>query len=136
MKSNFTRESVLAGGTVLALLLLINPGHWFMPDMFVMTLVCVAALLFFLFMGFVFAESVHDEREELHRYIAARLGYLGGASEMGDWTRLGPPGRGLPGGGACCRCDPRTPGGITSRAPGGGIGCRAAAGRPPAAAPG
>ena len=82
MKSNFTRESVLAGGTVLALLLLINPGHWFMPDMFVMTLVCVAALLFFLFMGFVFAESAHDEREELHRYIAARLGYLGGASVL------------------------------------------------------
>jgi len=82
MKSNFTLESVLAGGTVLALLLLINPGDWFMPDMFVMTLVCVAALLFFLFMGFVFAESVHDEREELHRYIAARLGYLGGASVL------------------------------------------------------
>ncbi len=82
MKSNFTLESVLAGGTVLALLLLINPGDWFMPDMFVMTIVCVAALLFFLFMGFVFAESVHDEREELHRYIAARLGYLGGASVL------------------------------------------------------
>ena len=82
MKSNFTLESVLAGGTVLALLLLVNPGGWWMPDMFVMTLVCVAALLFSLFMGFVFAESVHDEREELHRYIAARLGYLGGASVL------------------------------------------------------
>lgn len=82
MKSNVTGESVLAGGTVLALLLLVNPGEWFMSDMLVMTLVCVSALLFFLFMGFVFAESVHDEREELHRYIAARLGYLGGASVL------------------------------------------------------
>lgn len=82
MKNNLSLETVLALGTLVALLLLVNPGGWFMPDMFVMTLVCVAALLFFLFMGFVFAESVHDEREELHRYIAARLGYLGGASVL------------------------------------------------------
>jgi Na+/H+ antiporter NhaD/arsenite permease-like protein len=82
MQKNLSSETMLALGTLVALLLLANPGEWWMPDMLVMSVVCVAALLFFLFMSFVFAESVHDEREELHRYIAARLGYLGGASVL------------------------------------------------------
>jgi hypothetical protein len=82
MKSNFTLETILAGGTILALLLLANPGDWFMSDMVSMTIVCVAAILFLGFISFVFAESPHDEREELHRYIAARLGYLGGTGML------------------------------------------------------
>ncbi len=82
MKNNFIGESILALGTVIALLLLINPGNWWMPDMFVMTITCVAAILLFLFVSFIFRESVHDEREELHRYIAARLGYLGGVTVL------------------------------------------------------
>ncbi len=82
MKNDFMFETVLAGGTVAALFLLVNPGDWFMPDMFVMTLTCIAALLFFWFVSFIFRENAHDEREELHRYIANRLGYLGGTSVL------------------------------------------------------
>ncbi len=82
MKNHFISESILALGTVIALLLLINPGGWWMPDMFVMTVTCVAALLLFLFVSFIFRETAHDEREELHRYIAARLGYLGGVTVL------------------------------------------------------
>ena len=82
MKNNFTSESLLALGTITALFLLINPGQWWMPDMFVMTVTCVAAILLFLFVSFVFREQAHDEREELHRYIAARLGYLGGVTVL------------------------------------------------------
>lgn len=61
---------------------MLNPWHWFMSDMFVMTLTCIAAILFFLFVSFVFRERIRDEREELHRYISARLGYLGGAGVL------------------------------------------------------
>jgi Na+/H+ antiporter NhaD/arsenite permease-like protein len=82
MKNNFTRETILAFGTIIALLLLINPWGWFMSDMLVMSLTCVAAILFLWFISFVFRENAHDEREELHRYIAARLGYFGGTSVL------------------------------------------------------
>ena len=82
MKNNFTGESVLAAATIVALVLLINPGNWFMSDMFVMSLTCIAAILLLLFVSFIFREQAHDEREQLHRYIAARLGYLGGVTVL------------------------------------------------------
>lgn len=82
MKNEFTTEVLLVSGIIAALFLALNPWHWFMSDMFVMTLMCVASILFFLFVSFVFRERVQDEREELHRYISARLGYLGGAGVL------------------------------------------------------
>lgn len=82
MKNNFTVETFLACGTLIALLLILNPWHWFMSDMFVMTLTCVAAILFLWFISFVFKEKAHDEREELHRSIVLGLGYFGGTSVL------------------------------------------------------
>lgn len=82
MKNNFFLEGVLAVGVIFSLFLLANPWNWFMSDMIAMTILCVAALLFLWFISFVFAENTVDEREELHRYIATRLGYYGGASVL------------------------------------------------------
>ena len=82
MKNNFILEAVAVIGVMLSLLFLLNPFHWLMSDMVAMTVLCVAALLFLWFVSFVFAERALDEREALHRSIAAQLGYYGGVSVL------------------------------------------------------
>lgn len=65
-----------------AAVLLINPLHLWMPDMFHMSvlvaLVAVAALL----VAFVLREHPQDEREEMHRRYSGRAGFLAGAAVL------------------------------------------------------
>lgn len=78
MKNNFA-ESVIVGGLVILLVFVVNPFDIFMPTMMQMLLVIMAGLLFLLFAGFFWKEQARDEREELHRFLAARFAYLIGA---------------------------------------------------------
>lgn len=78
MKNNFV-EGVIAFVLVVLLVFLANPFDLFMPSMMQMLAVALAGLLFILFAGFVWREQAEDEREELHRFLAARFAYLVGA---------------------------------------------------------
>jgi hypothetical protein len=78
MKSNVTEAGIVLVLTGL-LILLINPLGIFMPTMMEMLVVALASLVFLLFVGFVWKEQVLDEREELHRFLAARFAYVVGA---------------------------------------------------------
>lgn len=77
------KNNLVEGGVVFVLvallIILINPFDIFMPTMMQMLVVALAALLFALFAGFIWKEKAEDEREELHRFLAARFAYLGGA---------------------------------------------------------
>lgn len=78
MKSNVA-ESVIVFVLIVLLTYLVNPLGFFMPSMMQMLVVALAGLLFLLFAGFVWQEQAADEREELHRFLAARFAYLVGA---------------------------------------------------------
>lgn len=68
------------GVLIVLLVLLVNPFDIFMPTMMEMLMVAVAGVLFLLFAGFFWKEQAADEREELHRFLAARFAYLVGAA--------------------------------------------------------
>jgi len=67
------------GVLIVLLVLLVNPFDVFMPTMMEMLMVAVAGVLFLFFAGFFWKEKAVDEREELHRFLAARFAYLIGA---------------------------------------------------------
>lgn len=63
---------------VLAVLFL-DPFMYWMSDSLVYILAGVLLVLFAVFGIFVWREHAEDEREELHKMIAGRIGYLVGA---------------------------------------------------------
>lgn len=71
-------ESIIALVLAVLLVFLVNPLDLFMPSMMQVLVVTLAGLLFLLFSGFVWREQAEDEREELHRFLAARFAYLVG----------------------------------------------------------
>lgn len=75
---NNVAESIIALVLAVLLVFLVNPLDLFMPSMMQMLVVTLAGLLFLLFAGFVWREQAEDEREELHRFLAARFAYLVG----------------------------------------------------------
>lgn len=75
---NNVAESIIAFVLTVLLVFLVNPLDLFMPSMMQMLVVALSGLLFLLFAGFVWREQAEDEREELHRFLAARFAYLVG----------------------------------------------------------
>lgn len=78
MKSELIISTVL----LLLLVLLLNPWGFLMPSPIDMMLLVLFLLLFSLFAVFLFRETARDERESLHRYIAARAAFLLGAAVL------------------------------------------------------
>lgn len=76
MKSELVVSSIL----VILLVLLVNPFDLLMLSEMQMYILVAVTLVFIIFASFVFKEQASDERENLHRYIAARFAYLIGAS--------------------------------------------------------
>jgi uncharacterized membrane protein len=81
MKNNYW-EVVLGSILIIFGILLVNPGMFWMPTALLMTAVAAFAVVFFLFAGFVWKESARDEREDLHRFVAGRTGFLVGAGTL------------------------------------------------------
>jgi uncharacterized membrane protein len=61
---------------------MINPNDFWMPSKANMMLVAALAVLFIVFASFVWREKAVDERESLHKHIAARFAYLAGTSTL------------------------------------------------------
>lgn len=81
MKNNLTETLVTVFLVALAILLL-NPFHFWMPDMMVMGMLAVTLGLFGLFASFVLREKVEDERDGAHRTLAGRNAFLAGAGVL------------------------------------------------------
>lgn len=78
MKNNLKEIIVTLCLIVLAILLL-NPFHFWMPDMMVVCMLAITLGLFALFASFIIRENTFDERENQHRALAGRNAFLGGA---------------------------------------------------------
>lgn len=78
MKNNLTETIVTIALVALAVLLL-NPFHFWMPDMMVMSMLAGALVLFGIFASFILREKIQDERDDQHRTLAGRNAFLVGA---------------------------------------------------------
>jgi len=79
MKNIFVGELVVGIILVVLLLLLINPFYMYMPNKVEMAVVVAAVAAFAVFGALVWREKVVDEREEAHRSLAGRFGFLAGS---------------------------------------------------------
>jgi len=78
MKNNL-KETIVTVCLIGLSVLILNPFHFWMPDMMVMCILAVTLGLFALFASFVLRENKLDEREEGHRALAGRNAFLAGA---------------------------------------------------------
>lgn len=78
MKNNL-KETIVTICLVGLAILLLNPFHFWMPDMMIMGILAFTLAVFALFASFVLREHIFDEREEGHRALAGRNAFLVGA---------------------------------------------------------
>lgn len=81
MKNNI-KETIVTIALIVIAILLLNPFHFWMPDMMVMCMLAVALGLFGIFASFILRETVIDEREGQHRTLAGRNAFLAGAGVL------------------------------------------------------
>lgn len=78
MKNNI-KETIITFCLILIAVLLLNPFHFWMPDMMIMAILAMALVLFGIFASFVLREKSFDEREAQHKTIAGRNAFLSGS---------------------------------------------------------
>ncbi len=79
MKNNI-KETIITLCLIIVAILLLNPFHFWMPDMMVMGMLACALVLFAIFASFVLREKALDERDNVHRTLAGRNAFLGGSA--------------------------------------------------------
>lgn len=79
MIHSFSKREILLSIVLIVLVgVLCNPFDMFMPSMFQMVALGLLVVFVGLFTGLVVHESISDEREQLHRDQAGRVGYSAG----------------------------------------------------------
>jgi hypothetical protein len=81
MKNNI-KETIITVCLIAIAVLLLNPFHFWMPDMMVMAMLAVALVLFGIFASFILREQTVDERDDVHKTIAGRNAFLAGSSVL------------------------------------------------------
>ncbi len=81
MKNNIL-ESIVTISLIALAILLLNPFHFWMPDMMVIGMLALALVLFGIFASFILREKATDEREEAHRTLAGRNAFLAGSGVL------------------------------------------------------
>ncbi len=85
MKNNpngIIRETIVTAALVILAILLLNPFHFWMPDMMVVCMLAIILGLFGIFASFILRESMIDERDGQHRTLAGRNAFLAGAGVL------------------------------------------------------
>jgi hypothetical protein len=82
MKNNFKLEVVVAAVLILCAVLLLNPFHFWMPEMMVYGMLALFLAALAVFGVFVLDEKPVDERDEAHRSLAGRIGFLVGSTVL------------------------------------------------------
>jgi len=78
MKNNL-KETIVTVCLVAIAILLLNPFHFWMPDIMVMGMLVIALVLFGIFASFILRERISDERDMSHRTLAGRNAFLAGS---------------------------------------------------------
>lgn len=82
MKNNPLTEFILAGLLIALLIVILNPLHIWMPSMLHMIMLASALVVFSVLAVFVVRERSADEREQIHKLHAGRIGFLVGATAL------------------------------------------------------
>ena len=78
MKNNL-KETIITTALIAIAILLLNPFHFWMPDMMVMFMLATALVLFAIFASFILREKSVDERDDQHKSLAGRNAFLVGS---------------------------------------------------------
>lgn len=78
MKHELVTELLISFVLLVFLILLLHPFGFFMPGRMHMMMLLLMTIIFVIFAGFIWKEKARDERELLHRSIAARFAFLSG----------------------------------------------------------
>ena len=81
MKNNI-KEIIITACLVIITILLLNPLHFWMPNVMVMLMLALALILFGIFATFILRERIFDERDDIHRTLAGRNAFLVGATVL------------------------------------------------------
>lgn len=80
MKNNLKSEIGISSVLVVLTVLLLNPFHFWMPNMLHMVVLALTLVIFALFAIFILREKVQDERESAHRMLSGRVAFLTGSA--------------------------------------------------------
>ena len=64
---------------IIVSVLILNPFDFWMPNMMVIGMLIIVLVLFGFFASFILREASHDERDDVHKGLAGRYAFLGGA---------------------------------------------------------
>ncbi|MEK7106031.1 MAG: hypothetical protein AAB895_01575 [Patescibacteria group bacterium] len=78
MKNNL-KETIVTIALIAIAILLLNPFHFWMPDMMVMAMLACSLVIFGIFASFILREKSVDEREAQHKSLAGRNAFLVGS---------------------------------------------------------
>lgn len=81
MKNNL-KETITTICLVIIAVLLLNPFHFWMPDMMVMAMLAGVLVLFGIFSSFILREKTFDERDSVHKTLAGRNAFLAGSAVL------------------------------------------------------
>ena len=76
------QETVISVVFIVLLFLFLNPFDFWMPGMLLYMMIGGLVVSFALFASFIWKEQAQDEREQLHKMIAGRVGYLAGVAVL------------------------------------------------------
>ena len=80
MKNNLKIEIGISSVLVILTVLLLNPFHFWMPNMMHMLILGITLVVLALFAIFILREKVQDEREAVHRMLSGRVAFLAGSA--------------------------------------------------------
>ena len=80
MKNKILKETIVPLTLVVLAVLLLNPFHFWMPDMMVMGMLATLLVLFAIFSSFILKEKAFDERDGMNRSLAGRNAFLVGSA--------------------------------------------------------
>lgn len=79
MKNNLKIEIGISSVLVVLTILLLNPFHFWMPNMLHMVVLALTLVILALFTIFFLKEKIQDEREVAHRMLSGRVAFLTGS---------------------------------------------------------
>lgn len=82
MKNKILKEIIIPLTLVILAVLLLNPFHFWMPNMMVMCMLAFSLVLFGIFASFILREKTVDERDDVHRTLAGRNAFLAGSTVL------------------------------------------------------
>jgi hypothetical protein len=82
MKNKFVLEIIVSLALISLAVLLLNPLHFWMPNMLVIGMLAVGFVLFGILASFILREAAFDERDMVNRSLAGRNAFLIGAAVL------------------------------------------------------